>query len=59
MKITQKEFDKMRKAVASSHIQSGCWTNVEQLKEIAVAVKATKTVEKRNDIEECINWDAF
>lgn len=59
IKVTQKEFDNMRAAVASSHIQSGCWENSDQLKEIALAVKSTKAIEKRNKIDEHINWDEY
>lgn len=57
VKVTLKEFEAMRLAVGSSHIQSGCWDCESQLNEIKKAVKATRAIEDRNNIEAHINWD--
>lgn len=58
VKVTLKEFEAMREAVLSSHIQSGAWDNESQLSEIARAVRAAKAVEARNRVEP-VHWDLF
>ena len=59
VKVTLKEFEKMRDAVKSSLIQSGCWDNEDQKVEIDKAAKAAAAIETRNNIESNFNWNGF